>query len=261
MDIIKLLSDSAPILENTLCALSLYVVTTAFVFMAKQGSASTIQHLGVTVSLMEKISPTHKMTRVFVHQVFSDINLSGIGAYTHIPTSDKSEVRTNQTTPLSGSVSSHNTTHQDAHPSSMKQRNLAAWAVEEDAGSLAWDCFSALLSAAKHNASAPKRMSVLNRDRCHVSSIGHDHPMANDITDTVSSHGRAMMGNQLIDTNEVSQDHPFLSTLTTDELTVPDDPFIWAESLDSCDNGSEWIFHSASYSGSARLGGMATLLE
>lgn len=215
--------------------------------MARQRSVPAIRDLGITVSLMEKISPTHKLTRVFLHQVSSDINLSGTVACIPIPASGKSTVRTNQTT-SSDSVNSHNTAPQDVQPSSMKQRDLAAWAVEEEAGSLACDCFSALLGAAKHNASASNRMVVLNRDQGQVSSIGHEHMMANDTIDTVSSHEPAMMGNQLIHTNRIPQDDPFLSTLMTEGMVL-DDPLTWAGSWDICDNDSEWIFDSASYSG------------
>lgn len=209
------------------------------------------------MSLMEKISPTHKLTRVFEHQVYSNIYLSRIGAYIHIPTSSKSTVRTSQTTPpSSGPVSSHNTAPQDVQPSSMKQRNLAAWAVEEDPESLAWDCFSALLAAAKHNASAPNRMVVLNRDRCQVSSIGNEHMMSNDTIDTVSRHSPGMMGKHLIDANEVQQDYALPST-----LTVLDDPLSWAGFWEICDNNPEGTFDSAPHSGSTALGGIVTLQE
>lgn len=85
--------------------------------------------------------------------------------------------------------------------------------------------------------------------------------MSNDTINAVSRHGSAMIGNQLIDTNEVQQDHPLPSALTAEELMLLDDPLTWAGSWEICDNNPEGAIDGAPHSESTVLGGIVSLQE
>ncbi|KAF5011618.1 hypothetical protein FDECE_2281 [Fusarium decemcellulare] len=258
LDIIKAFSDSTQIFENTLCSLSLYLVATAFVFMAKHRSPYAIRDLGIVVSLMEKISPAHKITRAFLHQVYFDIKHSGVGAYIHLPGVATSSTDANQTTavPCSDSPDPHSMISQHAQASGTKLRNVAAWAVEEDAGALVWDCFTAILSAAKHNISAPGKMIVSNGEPGQTSFSRHGDMVANNAIETASAQSPAVVGATLINANEQLQDPPYQNTSTLEGLIVPDDPLTWTASWEIQDDDSEWVFANTLYAGPTDLYGM-----
>ncbi|KAJ3530660.1 hypothetical protein NM208_g9229 [Fusarium decemcellulare] len=258
LDIIKSFSDSAQIFENTLCSLSLYLVATAFVLMAKHLSPYAIRDLGTVVSIMENISPTHKITRAFLHRVYFDIKHSGVGAYIHLPGVGTSATPANQATAVSSSDSldTHSTTSQHAQTSGAKLRNVAAWAVEEDAGALIWDCFTAILSAAKHNISAPGKMIAPNGGPDQTSFLGHESITVNNTIETASGQGPAAVGTALINANEQLQDPPYQNTSTLEGLIVPDDPLTWTASWEVQDPDSEWVFDNTLYAGPTDLYGM-----
>ncbi|GJN66663.1 binuclear zinc transcription factor [Purpureocillium lilacinum] len=90
VNIVKMTSHSTAMFRSPMCALSLYVATTVYVYLAKQNPHSGLTTLDVSnleliISAMEAIGRQHQITTAFLQQACLDVEKNGLDSTIRLP--------------------------------------------------------------------------------------------------------------------------------------------------------------------------------
>ncbi|KAJ6444701.1 magnesium transporter NIPA4 [Purpureocillium lavendulum] len=90
VNIVKMTSHSTAMFRSPMCALSLYVATTVYVYIAKQNHQSGLTTLDVSnleliISAMEAVGRQHQITTAFLQQACLDVEKNGLDGTIRLP--------------------------------------------------------------------------------------------------------------------------------------------------------------------------------